>query len=198
MLQPYAPEIVAAPWTLRGDATVLPFRRGTLAFLRYTASSVGPYDELLWLQPFQRGPSGRAHHVSAIFVSSEASVRGGRANWGLPKELAVFRVRPQQAGVERVEVTYAGRQLASFLRAPFRAGLPLDLGQLPAAARRLVQHQQGRRFETVPEGRGRCGLVRIAQLKVDRDLLPDAHDSRWRLGLQLSDVELLFPAAKVS
>ena len=83
---------VPPPWSLQGDATLILYRRGVLAFIRYAESNVGPYQELLWLAPFRQGPGGRAHTIPKIFVSSEPSARSGRANWGLPKELAVFAV----------------------------------------------------------------------------------------------------------
>lgn len=197
MLQERAGEVAAPPWTLRGDATVIPFRRGVLAFLRYAESNVGPYDELLWLAPFRRGPGGRANRVSAIFVSSEASVRGGRANWGLPKQLAVFRVSRQQGELERVEVTVEGQALASFVRHCPRGVLPLDASKLPRRVRRLVQLHEGRYFETVPEARGKLQLTRVAELEVNRLLLPDAHSSPGRLAVHLSELELRVPAARI-
>lgn len=193
-----ASEVAPPPWTLRGDATLIPFRRGVLAFLRYTESNVGPYDELLWVAPFRRGPGGRASRVSVIFVSSEASLRSGRANWGLPKELAVFGVTPLQAELERVQATHAGQPLASFVRHCPRGALPLDASKLPRPVRRLVQLYEGRCFETLPEGRGKLQLTRVSELEVSRQLLPDAHSSPGRLALHLSDLELHFPAATVT
>lgn len=190
-------EVVPAPWRLRGEASAILFRRGLLAFIRYTESSVGPYDELLWLTLFRRGPAGRAHFVSRIYVSSEASARGGRANWGLPKELARFHISPLRAGSERIDVLCEGRLLAAFTRTRPHGLLPLPLTKLPRRARRLVQLSEGRCFETVPEGHGRFALTRVSHLEVDRELFPDARSSRWRPALYLSGFELSFPAARV-
>jgi hypothetical protein len=198
MQQDHAAGVVPPPWTLRGNATVIPFRRGVLAFVRYAESEVGAYDELLWLAPFRRSPRGRAHHVAPIFVSSEASVRGGRANWGLPKELAVFTVSSEGPAEERVEISSAGQPLASFVRHCPRARLPLSLNWVPAWARRLVQVAGGSCFETVPEGRGYCQLTRISELEVNRERLPDACAGRSWLGLYVDDFELRFPAARVT
>jgi hypothetical protein len=189
--------IEPAPWTLRGSAIALVFRRGVLAFIRYTESNVGPYDELLWLAPFQRGPEGRAHQVPAIFVSSQASAQSGRANWGLPKELAEFRVSALTAESELVQVTRAGRHIASFVRGRPHGRLPVEFSKLPARARRLVQISDGRGFHTVPAARARLGLTLVSDLQVNRELLPHARSSRWRLGLQMSSLELLFPVARL-
>lgn len=198
MLQERASEAAPPPWTLRGDATLIPFRRGVLAFVRYTESNVGPYDELLWLAPLRRGPGGRAHRVTAIFVSSAASVHAGRANWGLPKQLAVFHVSTLQAELQRVEVTLEQQPLASFVRHCPRGMLPLDAGKLPRRMRRLVQLHEGRCFETVPEARGKLQVTRASELVVNRLLLPDAHNSPGRLAIHLSELELHFPAATIS
>ena len=197
MSQERAISVEPAPWRLRGDATAIFFRSGILAFIRYTESNVGPYDELLWLAPFQRSPGGRAHHVSTIFVSSQASAQSGRANWGLPKELAEFRVSRLDAHTEAVQVTRAGQPVASFLRSPPSGTLPVALGKIPSRLRKLVQVADGRAFETVPEARARCGLTRVCQLEVNRQLLPHARGSHRRLGLHLTPFELHFPAARI-
>jgi hypothetical protein len=191
------PRVEPAPWSLRGNATAIFFQRGILAFVRYTESNVGAYDELLWLAPFQRSPAGRAHQVPAIFVSSEASARSGRCNWGLPKELAQFRVVVVGADTEAVQVTRAGQPVASFVRRRPRASLPIELGWFPEGARRLLQVYEGRSFDTVPEGRARFRLTQVSELEVNRQLLPQARSSRRRLGIDLSPFELLFPAARI-
>jgi len=158
------------------------FRRGVLVFVRYTESNVGPYDELLWLELFQCSPAGRAHHVPVIFVSSEASAQSGRANWGLPKEVAEFHVSARDADTVAVQVTCAGQPIASFVHSGACGGLPLALGRLPRALRRLVQVSEGRAFDTVPEARARFRPARVCELEVNR---------------HLSSFELLFPAARI-
>lgn len=186
------------PWTLQGDATLVLYRRGILAFIRYAESNVGPYQELLWLAPFRQSPWGRAHTVPRIFVSSEASAQNGRANWGLPKELAVFRSDCLGASSERVQVSRQGQPIISFVRSCPRWALPFDANRLPARLRRLVQTSAGRCFETVPEGRGRFALTRVSALEVNRELFPHAQNSQWRFGLCLKHFELRFPPPRIS
>jgi hypothetical protein len=191
------PASAPPPWTLRGNATLICQRRGILAFVQYTESNVGPYDELLWLAPFQRGPTGRAHRVPAILVSSEASARDGRINWGLPKELARFERTQLGADRELVRVTRAEQPVASFVRTAPRAGLPLDLRLLPRRARTLVQVLDGYCFETVPAARGAVRLTSVSQLRVNGDWLPEARGGRWRPAIHVSSFALFFPAARV-
>lgn len=75
---------------------------------------MGPYDELLLIPgmaafpdlPGQRGAArgGRsALSISKIWVSSEASMYCGRANWGIPKQLAEFQWTYDSSGDSSIE-----------------------------------------------------------------------------------------------
>ena len=80
-------EIVAPPWTLRGDAfvfcdRVLDGRLCVRAFVCYTQSPVGAYNEMATACWTKRGPS-----VVEMPVTLQASMIGGRENWGYPKTL---------------------------------------------------------------------------------------------------------------
>lgn len=98
-----------APWSVRCRAMMWLGRAGRSAraalppalagspalvvlggFVRYSASPVGPYDEVLGLVASRAGrrPFGT---VAFMSVDSEASLVGGRANWAMPKTLASFR-----------------------------------------------------------------------------------------------------------
>src|SRR5213596_1104261 len=71
------------PQTLAGS-----FRGGASAVMvvNYENSGVGPYRDLLFIPGlFERGFS-----ITRIYVSTPASVASGRANWGIPKQLADF------------------------------------------------------------------------------------------------------------
>lgn len=98
-----------SPWTLRGSLTAALWRvpRGDLpsapslspvvwrgqvllatAFACYGPGSLLDYREFLLLLPLRRWrPSGT---VTQIWVDSPASAAGGRALWGIPKELGGF------------------------------------------------------------------------------------------------------------
>ena len=61
------------------------------AFVHYLDTPVGPYAEVLASPAvLLRGGLLAAAHIPFIAVDSEASVRGGRENWALPKTLARF------------------------------------------------------------------------------------------------------------
>jgi hypothetical protein len=103
-----------APWTTRLHAVVwchratpeaaealppelrsgprLPLTVG--AFVHYLDTPVGPYAEVLASPAVLfRGRAMAASHIPFIAVDSEASVRGGRENWALPKTLARFALK---------------------------------------------------------------------------------------------------------
>ena len=79
------------PWHLTGAAVLLPRGWSTLlALVHYASSPVGPYDELAVSTLTRRGPS-----VVKMYVTSQASVIGGRKGWGFPKQLGWLRWQRQ-------------------------------------------------------------------------------------------------------
>jgi len=160
-----APAHPPPPWRLRGDAAILlaPVRLdatraaplpprlslvgaagwtvGGVLLARYDETATLPYHELILFSGLAR-PAGTARLaviVSHIYVDSEASVAGGRAIWGLPKELAEF-----DWSERRIDVRQGGRTLlraAVRRRAGVRAPVPLwapTLGTLAGAPARAV------------------------------------------------------------
>jgi len=103
-----------APWRLRGEAAILasPVRKGAaraaglppgvelvgaggwtlggVLLARYDEHATLPYHELVVFSGLARRGAALAFVVSRIYVDSAASLAGGRAIWGLPKELAEF------------------------------------------------------------------------------------------------------------
>ena len=103
-----------APWMLRGEAAILvaPVRTaaareyglpdgvglvgtggwtlGGALLARYDETATLEYHELIVFSGLARRGSAVAMIVSHIYVDSAASLSGGHAIWGLPKELADF------------------------------------------------------------------------------------------------------------
>lgn len=67
---------------------------GMVMIISYSDSNVGPYDELLFAIPCKNPSINNellpSYRIPVIYVSTEASVRNGRKNWGIRKELANF------------------------------------------------------------------------------------------------------------
>ncbi|WIA37550.1 hypothetical protein OEZ86_014457 [Tetradesmus obliquus] len=101
---------------------------GYLMLLKYKSSPVGPYNELAYIPgKYKAGKcSTPLFSVQRIWVDSEASVHGGRSNWGLPKELAKFNWRRFANGTEVVSVRAAADQslLLHGVFDPVTSGIP--------------------------------------------------------------------------
>lgn len=102
-----------APWTVTCSALVWYARGGAEAtqalppalrdghrglvvvggLVRYSDTPVGPYDEVFGLVGSRTGRRGWGS-VAFMAVDSEASLVGGRANWGMPKTLGDFTGGP--------------------------------------------------------------------------------------------------------
>lgn len=203
-----------APWRLAGDAHVLLARTGAappgvhragvagrlgaLAFIRYTASNVGPYDELLWLAAWGLYARGRRWHtVTRIYVSSEASRAGGWDNWAIPKQLAEFVVEPTGIGAQRVRVSCREGTVASFQVMTGERSLPFDSALLPARWRELGQRRDDRLWCAVPTLKGRLHPARFSELRSEAARFVDMRPQRLLPAFSLLGFEMLLPAARV-
>jgi hypothetical protein len=111
-----------APWHLEGECVIVPAltaerRLGGVFLADYRAGTLR-YHELI---VFERA-TPRGMVISHIYVDDERSLNGGRAIWGLPKELAEFELTPRT-----FTVTQDGATLlhARMRRRPGRIPMPL-------------------------------------------------------------------------
>jgi hypothetical protein len=133
------------PWTLHGRGVVALYGHqtdaavSTLMLLRYAASPVGPYDELLLATAPNDSPVGPRPQVRRIVVSTESSVRWGRRNWGIPKGLARFEW--QEEGQTKQVRIYApdGQLLTHLAYRTHRVALPVSTAPVPTQFRTLAQ-----------------------------------------------------------
>ena len=112
------------PWHLRGEAVLVGARGGRgLLLARYDDSATMAYHELIVFSGLRRRGRFVGFEVAGIWVDSASSLAGGRAIWGLPKELATFRWTPGRVSVADRE----GLALcvAEIRRAPVAVPLPL-------------------------------------------------------------------------
>lgn len=151
-----------SPVTIAGQAL------GLLAYIEYLPPSPLTYRELIFMPCMVRartetGSVKTGYWVSRMYVDSEASLRGGRELWALPKTLAHFA--PNQDGVD-VEAEDGTR-----LGLSFRARGP----KLPVKNRVLTLQRDEAdwvRFRGVFSAR-----MQLAQLKVAHF---DSSDPGWR------------------
>jgi acetoacetate decarboxylase len=200
-----------APWHLRGwgIATVQPVERraaqafvppdcdvvavvpgktlGGLLFLSYESGSTLVYRELNVVAALVRVGTRLAFYLPRLYVDSPASLAGGQAIWGVPKEAAAFDVATR--GAERTVVVHGRGGDVCLLRASApRTGIRLSL-PMPALGTRDYRFL----FFT---GRvhARFGLVRATvELPRDGELAALALD-RPMLSVSLDALELVVPA----
>jgi hypothetical protein len=208
---------VPPPWSLEGDGYIVLywFERGFIerygkvpAFLRgaylggpgavmlidYRTSNVGPYRELLFIPGRFRWQGRTTACITSIYVSTEASVVSGRANWGIPKELAHIACETSPDG-ERFRVERDGKLVLDATLKPGRLPFPVHTSLLPMPP--LVQERQGLILETRLSGRGWGRLARLMRMEVAPALFPDVAAARPLLGLHIRRFRLTFPNPRV-
>ncbi|ROH89503.1 hypothetical protein ED208_10225 [Stagnimonas aquatica] len=184
------------PRSLAGRRSRSPY--AWLMFVDYRHSEVGPYHELLFIPgsfPFEDGQ--RHLSISRIFVSSPASVVSGRANWGIPKDLAEFEVRYGVDGLDRVKVSRGGRLFAELDFKSYPLPLPFSGGLIPAGLRTLGQHCGSQSFIYAPSA---SGVVRPASLRrawSDAEEFPLLARARPVLTVGVSQFRMQFPVARI-
>jgi hypothetical protein len=105
------------PWTLTGSMALLWSQRGTIMLVHYESSPVGPYDE--WARGVLTGQGPR---IVEMLVTSEHSRRGGRENWGFPKQLAHLHWQQRGKRIEFQSESRMYRFRACGPRFPLSAG----------------------------------------------------------------------------
>jgi hypothetical protein len=181
---PYPP----APWTLRGDAVVVPIPVRTMNVRRFVPYEVDlvsvngwtmggilladykdgatlDYHELIVFAGLARAGGKAGMWVSHIVVDSPASVAGGRRIWGLPKGPATFAY-----GARRVDVH--GLLSARIRERRVRVPLPLTPATFGVRDESLVW--------TASKGtlRGGPALVRV-EVPADSPLAPLGLGGTW-------------------
>ena len=171
---------------------------GLLMYVDYASSAVGPYRELLYMPGRFRFGGETRWSITRIVVSTEASVRAGRRNWGIPKELASFSATPLDDGGERIEVRQDGQLLADleFGRAGIR--LPGGGALLPRALRAMLQVQDGRCYRFAPTARGPLAWTRLRRLVTNGDRFPELGPEQVLMACAAPNFALGFPVASVS
>lgn len=214
-----APDAAPPPWHLEGSAFLAVFLGGQdaaddrfldprlersgddplslMIFVDYKVSPVGPYYELLYSPgsvTFPDGSTGRT--VSRVLVSTEPSVRAGRHNWGIPKELARFEVVDEDGvrrvslgppdGPPKVEVAFRG------------AGptIPITSAIVPRGVRTVSHLRGGRVLRTTVSGHGSMRTGRMLVFDSDPGWFPALGDRRVLVAAEIPHFEITFPHAR--
>lgn len=197
-------EITPAPWHLVGRGAILLTRPpragrglrtpGALAFVDYERSGVDPYLELLYVPRFTHAGGTLGPTIDRIWVTSARSVVSGRANWGIPKDLAAITREASASGSERWQAaTTDGAPLASLTLRPRGPAIPVVK---PRAVGRLLQRMDGRLYKTPISVRGRIRLARVEELVLG-GVFSDLHRDQVRLAVLVEHFAMGFHEATI-
>ena len=208
-----ADTVVPAPWDLKGRGFMFLYHfpkawgtrpkfipeetrgdfqggLGALMLVDYESSNAGPYRELLFIPGTFRWQSIKRHAISRIWVSSPLSVQSGRANWGIPKQLAEFSRVENGPRRETWEVKDQGKTFFSASMSYGRVPLPMHTALVPFP---LLQWLGGKGFLTRFSGYGVSRLAKLERLQVDSANFPDISGRRPILGLEINPFFITFP-----
>lgn len=161
---------------------------GYVMLVNYTESPVGPYKELLFIPGKCKTPGGKRQTISKIYVDSEASLLSGRANWGIPKELAQFdwthnKNSSRVTVSENDEVFFdieVSRNLIKF---------PITTSILPI---RLFQELNNTTYQVNPTGLGIGQLSKATINHINPEFFPNVRAAKC-LAVSVSPFWMKFP-----
>lgn len=216
------PDMIApAPWHLKGQGYLLVVhlpksvldnegfisddlvasRRGRLAyvaFVDYQESDVGRYHELLYIGGSLKFGQKRHYSISKIYVSSQASVDNGQLNWGIPKELADFKVHYGKNAKDTIEVaTTTGETIAKLSFSHHLLPFPVSTKLAPKRLMTVAQQWQGQYFFYRPEAVGHLKPALLTASHFDKRYFPDLNQGRVLACFKVTDFNLIFPIAKI-
>ena len=213
------------PWTLTGSGIILvahfpeafvqsqgflePYQQrsyrgwvGTVMIVNYTASPVGPYQELLFIPGLFQFGSKTSFSISKIYVSTPESVWNGRYNWGIPKELANFLFDKNSDGSQSIRVSYEGNLFLSLRAKPWSFRFPITTAVLPGF--QVVQHPlttpatanqaSAKLLLTRPSARGSARLATLSDVQVDPLRFPDIDRVKPLAVLAVENFQMTFPS----
>jgi hypothetical protein len=187
---------------------------GSVMMVDYHTSNVGAYQELLFIPGmfgFDLGKSGEettniaknirtGFNISKIYVSSPDSVWNGRENWGIPKELADFKVEnTENTSKNKIESFEASISIDEkpFFKAtlqPKGISFPVNTGLFPFT---FYHPLRGKTLITKPHGKGWAKFCTLKTMDVDSNFFPDLSQCKPLAFLSVKDFVMRFPVAEV-
>lgn len=212
-------EVIAAPWELTGKGYVMFFKfprefvmergfltpedqerfaggPGCIIIADYGTSNVGPYQELLFLPGRVKSGRKKLYTISKAYVSTEASVTNGRANWGIPKELAKFTFTRTGDKVENIQVTTMdGKPIIDItVKTSGIVPFPLNSWFKPF---KLTQVMNGKESLTRFQGKGWGRSAENMKVDVSYERFPNFAFFKHIAVMRITDFKLKFKAAEV-
>ncbi|VWX35610.1 conserved hypothetical protein [Limnobacter sp. 130] len=217
-------EDVPAPWTLTGKGLIVLMRSkaeklmadkripldirdslkssvSVLMYVDYTHSNAGPYKELLYVpgtaQFSEKLGNKRLLTISNIVVSSASSVKNGRINWGIPKNLCNFDVAQgpenlqeislHQDDIPQFELAYRGKGFA----------FPIHTGLVPGFMKTLGQRWESKEFMYSPSAKGKARFAKVHVMQNLGNAFPDLDLNEVLMALEITQFQMTFPVAHI-
>jgi hypothetical protein len=211
-------KIVVPPWALKGNGYILVYhfpqdfienqcfltdlpnrktwlRVGCVMIVDYHTSEVGAYQELLFIPAFFDFAGQKAFHISKIYVSTYDSVYNGIENWGIPKELADFKIVRTTQHTCQVSANTANKDFFQIRLKSFGIPFPITTSLFPFT---FYQKHQDKILKTSPKGTGWGKLCKIEDINVNREYFPDITLFKPLLAIEVNDFSMRFPQPKIA
>jgi hypothetical protein len=165
---------------------------GAIIFANYSSSNVGPYSELLFI-PGDFECNGQLYkRVTKIYVSSQSSVDNGRANWGIPKELAQFEWRKHGSHTS-IKVNDGAKHIADISYSGVFVSFPIDSSFFPLS---IVQDWEGKLLKTTPTAKGLGKFSTVEHFYINPIVFPGLESSAMfymPVGISVESFSMVFP-----
>lgn len=167
---------------------------GTVMLVDYATSAVGPYHELLFVPGRLNFDKKKIFSISKIYVSSQESVENGIANWGIPKELADFRISKLNEKEEIVEVMIAGKTFFKVHLHKRSFKFPITTKFFPL---KLAQKLGDDLLITNSPAKGKASFAKMLNIEVNSSYFPPISQLKSLSVLAVSDFEMEFPHPEI-
>lgn len=167
---------------------------GAVMLMDYRTSDVGPYQELLFIPALFSLGGKLSFSISKIYVSTEESVKNGKQNWGIPKELARFSSSWQADGSRNFKVGGESNPFFEVVVEPHGIHFPFWTRLLPLF--RIVQQSPDGLLLTKPKANGKAQLASLKKIRIDPACFPPLEHLEPVVICSLSEFEMIFPLAR--
>jgi hypothetical protein len=213
-----APSLIApAPWSLSGRGFVLIYHfshafnarygflenyqhqaykgwLGAVMLVDYESSDVGPYQELLFIPGLFHLGGKPSFSISKIYVSTTESQWNGYNNWGIPKEVASFKVSGNSDSTH-FQVLEKGKSEA-FFDAQLKTwgpSIPLTSKLLPLS--HIIQKKEEELLFTPISVKGTTKTASLQHIQADPLHFPPLQKLKPILCLSVEDFSMQFQPA---
>jgi len=170
---------------------------GTIMYVDYHYSDVGPYQELLFIPGKFDFGAGKYFSITKIFVSTRDSVQNGQTNWGIPKEIATFETTRQSKNTEHIRVMKDGTVCTDLTLRSLPIRIPVTTALVPAFLRTLAQHHLGKTYLTTLKARGTIKPACLKDSRINGAFFPDFTRGRVISAFEVPGFFMVFPRARI-